>query len=377
MKTLNIGMIGYAFMGKAHSNAWMKAGKFFDLAAKPVMKVVCGRTEKPLAAFGKKWGWEGIETDWRKVVKREDVDVIDICTPNSSHGRIAIAAAAAGKHIACEKPLGMNTADAKRMLAAVQAARVKNMVWFNYRRTPALSLAKQIIDEGRIGRVYHVRATYLQDWIMDPSFPLVWRLRKAIAGSGAHGDLNAHIIDMAYWLVGRIESVTGMTATFIKKRPIAPGAKAKGTVTVDDATLFLARFENGAVGTFESTRFAGGRKNANQIEINGSKGTIVFSFERMNELQFLDRTAPLHLQGFTNILVTEPVHPYIKAWWPGGHIVGYEHTFINQAADLVNGIAKNRKLSPDFADGVYNNQVLDAVLASAKTGAWVTVASRK
>jgi len=377
MKTINVGMIGYAFMGKAHSNAWLNVGKFFDLPARPVMKAVCGRTPKPLRAFQKKWGWESAETDWRKLVARDDIDLVDICTPNSSHSRIAIAAARAGKHIACEKPLGMDARDAAKMLRAVQKAGVRHMVWFNYRRTPALSLAREIVREGRLGEVYHVRAVYLQDWIMDPKFPLVWRLRKAIAGSGVHGDLNAHIIDMALFLVGRIESVTGLARTFIKKRPIAPGSRKKGAVTVDDATLFLAKFENGAVGTFEATRFAGGRKNANQIEINGSKGTLVFNFERMNELQFFDRTAPAHLQGFTTIMATEPVHPYAKAWWPPGHIIGYGQTFANQAADLVTGIVRGRALSPDFADGVYNNRVLDAVLESAKAGTWVKVASVK
>ncbi len=373
MKKLNVGMVGYAFMGKAHSNAWLKVAKFFDLPVQPVMKAVCGRHEKPLKAFAKKWGWESVETDWRRLVRREDIDLVDICTPNSSHSEIAIAAARAGKAVACEKPLGMDASDARRMAAAVKKGRVPNMVWFNYRRAPAVSLAKQIIDEGRLGEIYHVRASYLQDWIMDPKFPLVWRLEKAVAGSGAHGDLNAHIIDMMYWLVGRIDSVTGLAKTFIKRRPIAPGARKKGAVTVDDAVLFLARFANGAVGTFEATRFAGGRKNQNQFEINGSKGTLVFAFERMNELEFLDRTAPLHLQGFTRILVTEPVHPYIEAWWPGGHIVGYEHCFINQAADLVTGIAKGKALKPDFEDGVYTNQVLDAALVSAKSGQWVKV----
>ena len=373
MKTLNVGMVGYSFMGKAHSNAWLKAAKFFDLPMLPVMKAVCGRNEKPLKAFADKWGWESTETDWKKLVKRDDIDLIDICTPNSSHSQIAIAAAKAGKAIACEKPLGMDASDARKMAAAVKAARVKNMVWFNYRRVPAVALAKRIIDEGRLGEVYHVRASYLQDWIMDPAFPLVWRLQKGVAGSGAHGDLNAHIIDLMYYLVGRIDSVTGLAKTFVKERPLEPGSRKKGKVTVDDAVLFLAKFENGAVGTFESTRFAGGRKNQNQFEINGSKGTLVFHFECMNELQFLDRTAPAHLQGFNNIMVTEPAHPYIKAWWPGGHILGYEHTFINQVSDLVTGIAKNKPLKPDFEDGVYNNQVLDAVLASAKSGQWVKV----
>jgi len=373
MRTLNVGMVGYAFMGKAHSNAWLKVAKFFDLPMKPVMKAVCGRHEKPLKAFAGKWGWESIETDWRKLIRRKDIDLIDICTPNSSHSQIAVAAAKAGKAIACEKPLGMDASDARKMAAAVKEARVRNMIWFNYRRVPAVALAKRIIEEGRLGEVYHVRASYLQDWIMDPNFPLVWRLQKGIAGSGAHGDLNAHIIDLMYYLVGRIDSVTGLAKTFIKKRPLEPGARKKGKVTVDDAVLFLAEFENGAVGTFESTRFAGGRKNQNQFEINGSKGTLVFKFESMNELQFLDRTAPAHLQGFNTILVTDPSQPYIKAWWPGGHIIGYEHTFINQAADLVTGIARNKKLKPDFEDGVYNNQVLDAVLLSAKSGQWVKV----
>jgi predicted dehydrogenase len=267
----------------------------------------------------------------------------------------------------------MNAADARNMAAAVKKAKVPNMVWFNYRRVPAIALAKRIIDEGRLGEVYHVRASYLQDWIMDPDFPLVWRLQKAVAGSGAHGDLNAHIIDLMYYLVGRIESVSGLAKTFIKERPIEIGSRKKGRVTVDDAVLFLAKFENGAVGTFEATRFAGGRKNQNQFEINGSKGTLVFQFESMNELQFLDLTAPAHMQGFNNILVTDPSQPYIAAWWPGGHIVGYEHTFINQAADLVTGVARRKGLKPDFEDGVYNNQVLDAVLASAKSGRWVKV----
>lgn len=375
--TINIGMVGHSFMGRTHSNAWMKVEKFFDLPARPVMKAVAGRNEESLREFQQRWGWESYTTDWKELINRDDIDVVDIVTPNSSHSQIAIAAAAAGKAVLCEKPLGMNTSDARDMAYAVKKAKVPNMVWFNYRRVPALSLAKRIIDEGRIGQVYHVRAAYLQDWIMDPGFPLVWRLQKAIAGSGAHGDLNAHIIDMAYWLVGRIDSVSGLATTFIKERPLEPGSKKKGKVTVDDATLFLARFENGAVGTFEATRFAGGHKNDNRIEINGSKGTLVFNFERMNELLFLDLTAPAHLQGFTDILVTEGVHPYIKAWWPGGHIIGYEHTFVNQAADIVSGLVAGKALKPDFEDGVYNNQVLDAVLASAKSGQWVKIKSMK
>jgi len=387
VRTLNIGLIGYKFMGKAHSNAYLKVAKFFDLKAEPVMKVICGRNERGVKEVADNWGWREYCTDYRELVRRDDIDVVDITSPNASHCEMASAAAKAGKHILLEKPMAMNAKEARKMAAAVRKAGVKNMLWFNYRRCPAIGLAKRLIEEGRLGRIFHFRAVYLQDWIIEPDFPLVWRLRKDVAGSGVHGDLNAHIIDLAQHLVGPVAEVTGMTETFIKERPLeeAPAAKAlakgrktskkKGRVTVDDACLFLARFESGAVGSFEATRFAQGRKNGERIEINGEKGSIAFNFERMNELEYFDARAPEYEQGFKTILATHPSHPYMEAWWPPGHIIGYEHTFINQLADAINGIAAGKELRPNFADGLENQKVLDAVLESARTKRWVKVAS--
>lgn len=381
MKDIRVGLVGYGFMGKAHSNAYLKVAKFFPLKVKPVMKVICDRV-KSLANTGKEnWGWEKIETNYKKLLRNGEINLVDITTPNNMHKEIALAAAENGVDIACEKPLAMNSNEAREMLRAVKKSKVKHMVWFNYRRVPAIGLAKRIIKEGRIGKIYHIRASYLQDWIMDPNFPLVWRLQKEIAGSGAHGDLNAHIIDLARYLVGEFDEVVGMDKTFIKTRPLVEeavglagkGKKEKGKVTVDDAVLFLARFKNGAIGTFESTRFAGGRRNQNQFEINGSKGSLAFKFERMNELEFYSSKESPHLQGFKTILATEGVHPYISAWWPPGHIIGYEHTFINHAYDLINGIVHNKKLKPDFEDGLKCQQVLDAILKSAHERCWVKV----
>ncbi len=380
-KQIRIGLIGYQFMGKAHSNAYLNVAKFFNLDAVPVMQAVCGRNLMAVKAFASRWGWASYQTDYRKLVARRDIDLVDICTPNSSHYEIAMAAAAARKHIACEKPLAMNTAEATEMLKAVKKARVRHMVWFNYRRCPAIALAKRMIDEGRIGKVFHVRAVYLQDWIIDPKFPLAWRLKKDVAGSGAHGDLNAHLIDLARYLAGEITEVVGMANTFIKSRPVESAGgglsgmagKGKGKVTVDDTVLFLARFADGAVGSFEGTRFAAGRKNYNRIEINGSKGSLAFLFEKMNELQFFSRAEPAHMQGFKTILATEPVHPYMEAWWPPGHIIGYEHTFVNQARDLLGGIAANKPLKPDFSDGLACQKVLDAVMESVEKKAWVKI----
>jgi predicted dehydrogenase len=275
----------------------------------------------------------------------------------------------------------MNSDEAREMLNAVKKAKVKHMVWFIYRRVPAISLAKQLINEGKIGKIYHFRASYLQDWIMDPNFPLVWRLRKEIGGSGAHGDLNAHLIDLARFLVGDFDEVVGLDKTFIKKRPLlqagvglsGKGTKSVGEVTVDDAMLFLAKFKNGVIGTFEATRFAGGRRNRNQLEINGSKGSIAFQFERMNELQYFSLTEPQYVQGFKTILATEGVHPYVGAYWPPGHIIGYEHTFINAASDFVNSVSQNKKIEPNFEDGLKCHQVMDAVLLSAKEKCWIKV----
>ncbi len=384
MKTLNIAMIGHRFMGKAHSNAYLNAGKFFDLKAQPVRKVICGRSAD-VEPFAARWGWEDCCRDYHKAVDRDDVDIVDICTPNSVHAEIAIAAAEAKKAVLCEKPLAMNADEAQAMADAARGNNVQTMVCFNYRWVPAIAWMKQMINDGRLGRVYHIRAQYLQDWIMDPAFPRVWRLVKALAGSGVHGDLNAHIIDLARFLIGDITEVAGMTETFIKERPLeqaAAGARLgdkagtpeTGLVDVDDACLFLARFNNGAIGTFEATRFAGGNKNGLQLEINGSKGSFKFNFERMNELMHLDIEDDTREQGFKRILVTEPDHPYVGAWWPPGHVIGYEHTFVNLISDFLNGVAEGAPLMPDFDDAVKTQRVLDAVLESAEERSWIKIA---
>jgi len=305
-------------------------------------------------------------------VARDDVDLVDISTPNNLHKPIAVAAAKAGKHVVCEKPLAMNAAEAQEMVDAVVAAGVVNIVCHNYRRVPAVSLAKQMIDAGELGDLYHFRGVYLQDWIASKEFPLVWRLKKETAGSGAHGDLNAHLIDLALWLVGPIAEVTGMMKTFMPERPM-PDGTGVGEVTVDDAATFLARFERGAIGTFEATRFAVGRKNGQRFEINGSKGSIVFELERLNELRFYDNTEPAGRHGFRLIHVTDPAHPYVGAYWPPGHNVGYEHSFVNTVADVVNGIVDGIDVHPTFADGLATQKVLDAVGHSAKSGTWVAV----
>jgi predicted dehydrogenase len=383
-KTVNVAMIGYKFMGKAHSNAWRQVGHFFpDLAAKPVLKVVCGRDAAGTKAAAEQLGWEEVETDWQKAVARKDIDIVDVCTPGDSHAPISIAAAKAGKHVICEKPLANTVAEAKLMLDAVKKAKVKHLVAHNYRRAPAVQLMKKMIDDGRIGTIYHVRAVYLQDWILDPKFPMVWRFDKKVAGSGAHGDLNAHIIDLARMLAGEITSVGGLMETFIKERPLlaattggltAKAAKGMGKVTVDDCALFCARFASGAVGTFEATRFAGGHKNGLQIEINGSKGSMVWSLESLNELKFWTNQDDKDRQGFQTILVTDGHHPYVGAWWPPGHIIGYEHTFTHEVYEFLKAIEENKAASPSFEDGVRNQLVLDAVEKSANEKRWVSVA---
>lgn len=383
-KEVNVALIGYKFMGRAHGNAYISAPKFFDLPLTPILHTIVGRDKKAVAAVARQWGWENYATDYTGVIENDEIDLVDVGTPNDSHAEISIAAAEAGKAVACEKPLAMNVAEAKAMVKAVKRNKVPNYVWFNYRRTPAVSLARELIKEGRLGKIYHVRAVYLQDWIMDPNFPLVWRLQKKIAGSGTHGDLNSHLIDLTRFLLGaEFNEVCGMAETFIKERPIevfggglaaGKNAKRKGKVDVDDAVLFLAKFKNGAIGSFEATRFAKGRRNGNQIEIDGSKGTIVFNFEQMNELQFFDDTLPKKEQGFRRILVTEPVHPYMHGYWPPGHIIGYEHTFINTVVDMMNHLAgKLKTFHADFEDGLRCQEVLDAVLVSCKERRWVGV----
>lgn len=380
-ETIGVGLVGYKFMGKAHSNAYRQVASFFpDVKLTPEMVALCGRDEAGVKAAAAQMGWQGYETDWRTLVARADIGLVDVSTPGDSHAAIAIEAAKNGKHIFCEKPLANTLAEARQMLDAVTRAGVVGMVNFNYRRVPAVQLAKQLIESGRLGKIYHWRAVYLQDWIMDPNFPLVWRLNKDTAGSGTLGDLGAHIIDLARMLVGEISEVSGLTETFIKQRPVlaasdaslgATGGSEMGEVTVDDAALFLARFQNGAVGSFEATRFANGRANYNSFEVNGSKGSIVFNLERMNELNVLLNDDQSDVQGFRNVLVTNGNHPYMSAWWPAGHIIGWEHTFTHGVYDLLNGIAAGTSPHATFDDGVRCQAVLDAVERSAGSKMWV------
>jgi predicted dehydrogenase len=380
-KTVNVGLIGTKFMGKAHSNAYLKVGKFFDPEPAPVMKAIGGRHADETAEFAKRFGWESYESDWKKICERKDIDVVDIASPGGTHHDIAVAAAKAGKHVFCEKPLAFNLKDAREMLDAARKAGVVHMVNFNYRVVPALALAKQMITAGEIGEIRHFRATYLQDWLNDPKFPMNWRLRKDAAGSGANGDLNAHHVDMARFLVGDIAEVVGMMKTFVTERP-AEGRSAgltatagEGTekVTVDDATLFLAKFTGGALGSFEATRMAPGRKNYNRVEINGSKGSLVFNFEEMNVLQFYNCADPAGRQGFKQIMATEGVHPYVANWWPPGHVLGYEHTFVHAVYELMGAINKKPTIMADFRDGAQCVAVLDAVEKSIDEGRWAKV----
>ena len=383
-KVLRVAMIGYGFMGKVHSHAWRSVNHFFPDSPKVEMTVICGRSKDALEQARQSFGWLNAETDWKKVISRADIDIVDICTAGDTHEEIAIAALQAGKHVICEKPLANNSHEASAMnKAAEDAAKsgVKSMVAFNYRRVPALAVAKQLIDTGKLGDIYHVRANYLQDWIIDPEFPLVWRLDKKTAGSGALGDIAAHIIDASFFLTGsKILRVSGQLKTFIKERPLpgtytglaAGSGRGRGEVTVDDTAVFTANFDNGSIGTFEATRFAAGRKNAMSIEINGSRGSIYFNFEDMNELLFHDHTLPSAQAGFRKILATDAEQPYVAAWWPPGHIIGYEHTFTHEIYDFVKAIDENTNPTPSFADGLYVQQVLDAVEASAANKSQLT-----
>ncbi|MGB0419610.1 MAG: Gfo/Idh/MocA family protein [Limisphaerales bacterium] len=385
-KTLKVGMIGYRFMGKAHSNGWRQAPHFFPLKAEVAMHTICGRNQQALEESAKSLGWNNISTSWQEVINNPEIDIVDINTPNDSHAEIAIAAAKAGKHVLCEKPLGMTVAQCQEMVDAAQQAGIVNMVCHNYRRIPAIAHAKKMIEEGALGDLYHYRARYAQDWIVDPDFPLVWRLQKGVSGSGAHGDINAHIIDLGRYLVGEFEEVCGMMNTFIKQRPIedqsgkgdglgGAGGKTMGDVTVDDASLFIGKFANGAVANLEATRFALGRKNNIVIEINGSKGSLYFDFEDMNRLKWFDNTVASDRQGFSDILVTQPGgdHPFVGQWWPPGHIVGYEHTFVHTLADFVNAVVDGKSVQPTFEDGKRNQRVLEAVEESAASRQWVKI----
>jgi predicted dehydrogenase len=371
-KKMNVAMIGYDFMGRAHSNAWRQVARFMpDLPYEPVMKVVAGRTEAKVKEAAERLGWEEYATRWEDVIARKDIDIIDICTPGDSHMPIAIAAAAAKKHILCEKPLANTLADAEQMWKAAAKAGVIHMVCHNYRRCPAVALAKQLIDAGTIGKIYHYRGTYLQDWIVDPAFPRVWRLVKSSAGSGSLGDILSHTMDLSRYLVGEPVEVNGLLKTFITERPLPDDPAKKGPVDVDDAALSLVRYDNGAVGYLEGTRFATGRKNYNRFEINGAKGSIVWDLEQLNELQLYVEEGPN--SGFRTILVTDGKHPYVGAWWPSGHIIGYEHSFTHTVYDFLRAIAEQKQASPSFEDGYKNQRVLDAIERSALDGKWVKI----
>lgn len=383
MDKVRVGMVGYKFMGKAHSNAYRALPMFFPDSIKPEMKAICGRDPEGLEKARTQFGWESSETDWKQLVARDDIDLIDINAPSDAHKAIALAAAAAGKHIFCEKPLALTLEDSREMLEVAEKAGVKHMVGFNYRFAPAIQLAKKLVSDGRIGEIFHFRAVFLQDWIIDPNFPLVWRLQKEIAGSGSHGDLGAHLIDMARFLVGEFEEVIGMSETFVKERPIASamtGLSAKGSsdgprgkVTVDDATLFMTRFAGGALGSFEATRFAAGHRCTNGFEINGSKGSIKFDFERMNELEVYFTDDAEDVQGFRRVLATDPAHAYMDAWWPAGHTIGYEHTFTHEMHELMQAFAEDRQPVPNFVDGVKCQEVLEAVDRSIAERRWVSI----
>jgi predicted dehydrogenase len=389
---LGIGMVGYAFMGTAHSQGWRNAYSFFDLPLAPRLAVLGGRQAELARAVADKFGWEDVETDWRALINRDDVGLVDVCTPGDSHAEIAIAALEAGKHVLCEKPLANSVAEAEAMVAAAQAARargVRSMVGFTYRRVPAIKLAQALVAQGRIGEVRHVRAQYLQDWLVDPQAPFSWRLEKDRAGSGSLGDIGAHIVDLTQFITGEdLVGVSAVLETFVRQRPrpdsassgpklgghVDGGSTDMGEVTVDDAAAFLGRFRGGAMATFEATRYATGRKNAIRIEINGTAGALAFDFEDMNVLHYYDAGEESATAGFRRILVTEPEHPYLEAWWPPGHLLGYEHGFTHQAVDLLTAISEGRDPEPSFEDGLRVQRVLAAVEQSAaKDSVWTTV----
>ena len=379
---IGVGMVGYAFMGRAHSLAWNTVGRVFDLPLRPRLAAICGRDKAAAEAAAGRLGWAAAETDWRALIARDDVQLVDIAAPGDLHAPIAIAALAAGKHVLCEKPLANTLAEAKAMRAAADAAYpggARAMTGFNYRRVPALALARRLVEQGRIGSLRHFRAVYLQDWLADPEAPMTWRMRAERAGSGALGDLGAHVVDLARYLTG--DEVTGVSAiseTFVRERPLGDGPVVeggpRGTVTVDDAVVFTGRLASGALASFEVTRYATGRKNGLRLELNGSAGSLAFDLERLNELEFFDASDDGAASGFRRILVTEGSHPYLSGWWPPGHTLGWEHTFTHQARDLLTAIAAGDQPSPSFADGLAVQRVLDAVARSAASGnSWESV----
>ena len=385
---MGVGLVGHAFMGAAHSQAWRTAGRFFDLPWEPDLAVLCGRDAGRARTAADRLGWREVETDWKALLRRDDVALVDVCTPGDTHAEIAIAALDAGKHVLCEKPLANSVSEARAMVAAAERARARGvhaMVGFNYRRVPAVALARRLGEQGRIGEVRHVRGAYLQDWIVDPEFPLVWRLQADRAGSGALGDIGAHVVDLAQFVTGQeLTGVSAVTETFVRERPLpadvhglaASGGAGRGPVTVDDAALFVGRLAGGGLASFEATRFATGRKNALRLEVNGSLGSLAFDFEAMNELEFFDGTEEATTAGFRRILVTEADHPYAGAWWPPGHGLGYEHTFVHEVADLVRDLATGTEPAPSFAEGLQVQLVLDAVARSAAGGScWEGIAA--
>lgn len=377
LPALGVGMIGYSFMGAAHSQGWRTAGRVFDLPYRPVMAAICGRDGDAVRQAADRLGWAATETDWRALIERDDVTLVDICTPGDSHAEIAIAALDAGKHVLCEKPLANSVAEAEAMAEAAERARARGqlaMVGFNYRRVPALAFARKMVAEGQIGTLRHVRVSYLQDWIVDPAFPLVWRLRKEQAGSGALGDLGSHIVDLAQHLAcEELVGVSAQTTTFVERRPLPEDAAQSGQVTVDDAALFTGRLASGALASFEASRMAAGCKNSLRIELNGERGSLSFDLERLNELQFHDHTEPAERAGFRRILVTEEAHPYLSAWWPPGHALGYEHTFVHQVRDLAHALAEGSQPRPSFAEGLQVQRVLQAVEESAEKNSVYTL----
>ncbi len=386
-RTLNIGLIGYNFMGKAHSNAWRQVSHFFDLSAELELKTICGRTRGAVKEAATKFGLKEFVTDWHRVITDPQIDIVDICTPNDSHCEIAIAAAREGKAILCEKPLARSVDEAKRMVRAVKKARVVNMVCHNYRRVPAIALAKQIIERGQLGdRIFHFRARYAQDWIVDPEFPIVWRLQSERAGSGALGDIFSHIVDLGRYLVGEFKEVGAAMETFVRRRPQSRDAALRRQdgaarrpyqrVDVDDAVTVIGRFKNGAIASLEATRFAPGRKNSITLEINGNDGSLFFDLEEMNRLKLFSRHDRKPEQGFRDIIVTEPIHPFIRNWWPPGHIIGYEHTFTHTIADFVKAVVARTKVQPSFEDGLQTQRVLEAIKKSVRTKRMENVPAR-
>jgi len=385
-RDIGVGLVGYSFMGQSHSQAWRTVNNFFPLPLRARMAAICGRSEDKVAAAARTLGWQSYETDWRTLVGRDDIGIVDVSTPGNSHAEIAIAALEAGKHVLCEKPLANSVEEARSMVAAAQAASakgVRSLVGFNYRRVPAAAYAKQLVETGKLGEIRHVRAVYLQDWVVDPEAPLVWRLRKEEAGSGSLGDIASHIVDLSQFVTGQtVTGVAGLLETFVKERPLpeatsglrGTGGSERGEVTVDDAAAFIARMSGGAIATFESSRMAPGRRNGLRLEVNGSKGSLVFELERLNELQVYFTDDDAGVQGFRTVIVTEPEHPYMQAWWPAGHIIGWEHTFTHEARDLLGAIADGTDPAPSFADGLQVQLVLQAVERSAEEGSnWVPV----